>query len=74
MKQVSNNIYIAKEGYTFIRKSDGFNMGDSIQLGYVDGVKDSINNYREVSVAYLNKKLRSTINIDNLAAQNEANI
>lgn len=56
MEQVKNNIYVAKEGYTFIRKSDGFDMGESIQLGYIDGVKDSIDNYREVSIVALNKR------------------
>ena len=56
MEQVKNNIYVAKEGHTFIRKSDGFDMGDSIQLGYINGVKDSIDNYREVSIAALNKR------------------
>lgn len=43
MKQIDNHLYFADEGKTFIRKSDGFDMGDGIDLG----TNDSIDNYEE---------------------------
>lgn len=39
----NSNIYRADEGRLFVRKSDGFVMGDGIDLG----VADSIDNYEE---------------------------
>ena len=38
-----NKYYIAKEGKTFIRKADGFDMGEELWLGE----NDNINNYEE---------------------------
>lgn len=38
-----NKHYIAAEGKTFIRKADGFDMGEDIWLGE----DDSIENYEE---------------------------
>ena len=38
-----NNYYKAKEGKTFIRKADGFDMGEEIWLGE----NDNIGNYEE---------------------------
>lgn len=46
-----NRYYKAKEGYTFIRKADGFDMGDEIWLGDFD----SIENYEEREVEQINK-------------------
>lgn len=43
MTQIDIHLYLADEGKTFIRKSDGFDMGDGIDLG----VNDSIENYEE---------------------------
>ena len=54
MKKIYENYWIADEGKTFIRKSDGYDMGDGIQLGYInysEGEKDIIDNYEEVEVA-----------------------
>jgi hypothetical protein len=42
----NTNYYLADEGKTFIRKSDGFDMGQEISLG----VNDSIENYKEVII------------------------
>jgi len=39
----NSNLYRADEGRLFVRKSDGFVMGDGIDLG----VADSIDNYEE---------------------------
>lgn len=42
-------IYKAKENHTFIRKIDGFDMGDELYLGdFIDGTKDTIDNYEEI--------------------------
>lgn len=38
-----NNYYKAEEGKTFIRKADGFDMGEEIWLG----IDDNIENYEE---------------------------
>ena len=43
--------YIADEGKTFIRKADGFDMGEEIWLG----VNDNIENYEEREVQVLIK-------------------
>lgn len=54
MKQIYENCWYADEGKTFIRKSDGYDMGAGIQLGYInysEGEKDIIDNYEEVEVA-----------------------
>lgn len=45
-KQENSNLWLADEGKTFIRKSDGFVMGTGIDLG----VNDSILNYEEVDL------------------------
>ena len=43
------NHYIAKEGYTYKRKIDGFIMGNELYLGkFIDGTQDIIDNYEEV--------------------------
>ena len=43
------NHYVAKEGYTYKRKVDGFIMGNELYLGlYIDGTQDTIDNYEEV--------------------------
>lgn len=43
------NHYIAKEGYTYKRKIDGFIMGNELYLGkFIDGTQDTIDNYEEV--------------------------
>lgn len=42
----NTNYYQADEGKTFIRKADGFDMGEEIWLG----VNDSIKNYEEVII------------------------
>ena len=43
------NHYIAKEGYTYKRKIDGFIMGNELYLGkFIDGTDDVIDNYEEV--------------------------
>lgn len=42
-----NKHYIAEEGKTFIRKADGFVMGEDIWLGE----NDSIENYEEREVS-----------------------
>lgn len=46
MKQNETNAihWIADEGKTFIRKADGFDMGEEIWLG----LTDSIENYKEI--------------------------
>lgn len=46
MKQNETNTihWIADEGKTFIRKADGFDMGEEIWLG----LTDNIENYKEV--------------------------
>ena len=42
------NHYIAKEGYTYKRKIDGFIMGNELYLGrFIDGTDDVIDNYEE---------------------------
>ena len=40
----NTNYYLADEGKTFIRKADGFIMGEELALG----ANDSIDNYIEV--------------------------
>lgn len=45
-----NNHYIAEEGKTFIRKADGFDMGEELRLG----VNDNIENYEEREVEQTN--------------------
>lgn len=42
----NTNYYQADEGKTFIRKADGFNMGEGIWLGY----NDNIENYQEIII------------------------
>ena len=43
------NHYKAKEGYTYKRKVDEFNMGNELYLGkFIDGTDDVIENYEEV--------------------------
>ena len=43
------NHYIAKKGYTYKRKIDGFIMGNELYLGlFIDGTQDVIDNYEEV--------------------------
>lgn len=42
------NYYKAKEGNTFIRKADGFDMGQEIWLGE----NDNIDNYEEREAEY----------------------
>jgi len=44
MKKVTDRLYLCDEGKVFIRKEDGFIMGDGIDLGD----NDSIDNYEEV--------------------------
>lgn len=46
MIQLSEHLYLADEGKTFIRKSDGFDMGNGIDLG----VDDSVENYEEKEI------------------------
>ena len=45
-----NKYYIAKGGKTFIRKADGFDMGERIWLG----INDNIEHYEEKEVDYDN--------------------
>ena len=41
--------YKAAEGKTFLRKVDGFIMGNQMYLGlFIDGTEDVIDNYEEV--------------------------
>lgn len=49
MKQNKKNPihWIADENKTFIRKADGFDMGEEIWLG----VEDSIENYEEIAIS-----------------------
>lgn len=43
------NHYVAKEGYTYKRKVDGFIMGNELYLGlFIDGTEDTIDNYEEI--------------------------
>lgn len=44
MKQITDTLFYVDEGKTFIRKEDGFDMGNGIDLG----VDDTIDNYEEV--------------------------
>ena len=44
MKQETERLYLCDEGKVFIRKADGFIMGDGIDLGD----EDTIDNYEEV--------------------------
>ena len=46
-----NKHYIAEEGKTFIRKADGFDMGEDIWLGEFD----TIDNYEEREVEQINE-------------------
>lgn len=52
--------YIAEKGYTFKRKIDDFIMGDNIYLGlFIDGTKDTIENYEEIiDENYVEKKIK----------------
>ena len=51
------NHYKAKEGYTYKRKVDNFIMGNELYLGlFIDGTKDTINNYEEVKDPDYNQK------------------
>lgn len=43
--------YLAVEGKTFIRKADGFDMGEELWLG----VNDNIENYEEREVEQTNE-------------------
>lgn len=54
MRQNKNNPihWIAEENYTFIRKADGFDMGEEIWLG----IADSIENYEEKEVEQKNEE------------------
>lgn len=46
---MEKRIYIASEGQTFRRKSDGHIMGTSMILGnFADGTPDVLENYEEV--------------------------
>lgn len=45
------NYYKAKEGKTFIRKADGFDMGQEIWLGE----NDNIDNYEEQEAGQVTK-------------------
>lgn len=53
MRQNENNPihWIAEENNTFIRKADGFDMGEEIWLG----IADSIENYEEVEIGQINE-------------------
>ena len=52
--------YIAKDGYTYVRKVDGFRMGDELYLyNFIDGTEDVIENYIE------DKKTPEEIELDN---------
>lgn len=43
------NHYIAQEGMTYQRKTDGYIMGNELYLGkFIDGSDDVIENYEEV--------------------------
>lgn len=44
MKTENNRQYYCDEGKVFRRKDDGFIMGDGLDLGYTDSIK----NYEEV--------------------------
>ena len=44
-----NRYYRAEEGKTFIRKADGYNMGEEMWLGE----SDTIENYEEREVAQI---------------------
>ena len=46
----NTNYYQADEGKTFIRKADGFDMGEEIWLG----VNDNIENYEERDIEQIN--------------------
>ena len=44
MKTENNKLYLCDEGKVFVRKSDGFVMGNGLDLG----INDSIDNYEEI--------------------------
>lgn len=46
----NTNYYQADEGKTFIRKADGFDMGEELWLG----VNDNIENYEERDIEQIN--------------------
>ena len=46
-----NRYYVAEEGYTYIRKTDGFDMGNELWLGE----NDSIENYEVKKVELFNE-------------------
>ena len=53
----ATNHYKAKEVYTYKRKIDGCIMGNELYLGlFIDGTKDTINNYEEVKDPDYNQK------------------
>lgn len=46
---MNNKHYTAQEGMTYLRKIDGFIMGNELYLGkFIDGSEDVIENYEEV--------------------------
>lgn len=47
----NGNYYVADEGKTFIRKADGYDMGEEMWLGE----KDNIENYEERNAASFDK-------------------
>lgn len=46
-----NRYYVAEEGYTYIRKADGFDMGSELWLGE----NDNIENYEVKEVEQTNE-------------------
>lgn len=41
--------HVAQEGKTFVRKADGYRMGNILYMGdYLDGTPDVIENYEEI--------------------------
>lgn len=46
-----NRYYVAEEGYTYIRKADGFDMGNELWLGE----NDSVENYEVKKVELFNE-------------------
>lgn len=46
---METNHYKAQEGMTYIRKVDGYIMGNELYLGkFIDGTDDVVENYEEV--------------------------
>ena len=50
-RKTMNRYYVADEGYTYIRKADGFDMGSELWLGE----NDSIDNYEIKGVEQINE-------------------